>query len=96
MLSIGEILKFFILLLNAGAILSEKRFLQKCMSMTTLVNNNTFHRNTVGLALSADMLSTEGNFKTEFIRMIDSVRRIARIPLIAANCLVIVMALVFG
>ncbi|KAI8320097.1 Yos1-like protein [Martensiomyces pterosporus] len=80
MYGLGTLLYVTLLLLNAVAILNEERFLAR-----------------IGWARnSADLYGDTESVKAKLINLISAVRTLMRIPLIAANVIIILFELVLG
>ncbi|KAJ2746962.1 hypothetical protein GGI20_000949 [Coemansia sp. BCRC 34301] len=90
MFGFGTLLYVALLLLNAVAILNEERFLARILSTGELTAVVGWARN------SAELYGDTESVKAKLINLISAVRTLMRIPLIAANVVVIVYALVLG
>ncbi|KAH8675550.1 Yos1-like protein [Xylariales sp. PMI_506] len=81
----GNLFQVIILLVNAVAVLSEDRFLAR-IGLSASSQDPTF-----GAAPGQG-----DSFKAKLIKMIESVRMVARIPLIGVNTLIILYELILG
>ena len=106
--SVSDLFRAVLLILNALAILSEKRFLFPLgLSSSTASSTSTpfaapsgfgfeEHNRNVGMFGEAAAVPSPSQLKVQIAQLLSSVRLLLRWPLIFTNALMIVFALIFG
>jgi len=97
-LSLGNILKISLLLVNAIAVLSEERFLARIgwSTQPVPVGPQGFAQPYDAGYGGAGAGQAEQSMKSKLVNLISAVRTVMRIPLIGINLIIIVYEFVFG